>query len=233
MKKLKFVHNQQKIWNSNIWLKKIKKRLQKNIKNIKSKKHIKIETFCAESPLPILLLNSIKNIKILDFGSGSLELPLKIIYDTNINQKIEFNIVESKKIISLYKKALLKIKIQKNIKFNFNYQINFKKKYDIFHISDSFQYVDDWKNFIIKIKKNSPKFILFNNLTEGENPTYDTFQKFYKPNRMKKNSVRKVRFSKNRNEFRNSFRFGLVVSLITIKTVNLKRIFYFLLKNIF
>ena len=45
------------VWNSRIWLNKIEERINSNIKLIKSNKSIKIETFCAESPLPILLLN--------------------------------------------------------------------------------------------------------------------------------------------------------------------------------
>jgi len=42
--------------------------------------------------------------------------------------------------------------------------------------------VDDWKKFIKKVKKSCQNFIVFNNLTAGENPTYDTIQRFYKFN---------------------------------------------------
>ena len=48
------------VWNSRMWLNKIEERINSNIKLIKSSKSIKIETFCAESPLPILLLNNKK-----------------------------------------------------------------------------------------------------------------------------------------------------------------------------
>ena len=73
-------------------------------------------------------------------------------------------------------KALSKIKIPTNFSFKINTQIDFNKKYDIFHISDSMQYVDDWKNFLKKIKINSSELIVFNNLTAGQNPTYDALQ---------------------------------------------------------
>ncbi len=179
LKKKNEFYNQQKIWNSKTWLNIIKKRIQKNIKNIKSKEAIKVKTFCAESPVPLLVINKRKKIKILDFGSGSLEMPLKLMYDTNINIKIEFYLIESKKILSEYKKALSKIKVPKNFSFKIYTQIDFNKKYDIFHISDSMQYVNDWKNFLKKIKVNSPELIVFNNLTAGQNPTYDAFQNFY------------------------------------------------------
>ena len=79
-----------------------------------------------------------------------MELALKLMYDTNLNTKIEFCLIESEKISFEYKKALSKIKIPTNFSFKINTQIDFNKKYDIFHISDSMQYVDDWKNFLKK-----------------------------------------------------------------------------------
>jgi len=165
-----------------MWLNKIEERINSNIKLIKSSKNIKIETFCAESPLPILLLNNKKKIRILDFGAGSLEMPLKLAFDAVIKTNIQIDIIESKNLIKLYKKKLKKIKFPKNIKINFYEKIDFKKKYNIYHLSDSFQYVSDWKKFIKNIKKSCQNFILFNNLTAGENPTYDTIQRFYKFN---------------------------------------------------
>ena len=38
-----------------------------------------------------------------------------------------------------------------NIKINFLDKIDFKKKYDYVHISDSLQYVEDWKVFLKKL----------------------------------------------------------------------------------
>ena len=112
LKKKNEFYNQQKIWNSKTWLNIIKKRIKKNISNIKSKKAIKIKTFCAESPVPLLVLNKRKKIKILDFGSGSLEMPLKLMYDTNLNTKIEFCLIESEKSHLNIKKLYLKLKYQ-------------------------------------------------------------------------------------------------------------------------
>lgn len=171
---------QSNAWDSKKWLDKIEQRIEDNIRLFKSKNVIKINTFCAESPLPILLLNNKKKLKILDFGAGSLEMPLKIAFDTNIKSNIQIDIIESKQLIILYEKIFKKIKLPKNISINLSEKINFKKKYDIFHFSDSFQYVDKWKLFIKRVIKNSPNFIIFNNLTAGENPTYEAVQKFYK-----------------------------------------------------
>ena len=73
--------------------KKITKRLYEHLKNLKNDKKIKIETFSGESPLPVLLLNyNKKNIKILEVGSGSLEVPLKIAFDTKIKKKFIFTL---------------------------------------------------------------------------------------------------------------------------------------------
>ena len=167
------------LWNNKIWVKKIEKRIKTNLKSIKSKKKIKLNTFCAESPLPLLLLNEKKKIRILDFGSGSLEAPLKIIFDSLIKCDIEFHIVETKSLISSYKKILKNLKLPKNFKIKYSTSINFNTKYNYIHISDSFQYIDDWKNFLKKINNSKANTIIFNNLTAGEIPTYNTTQKFY------------------------------------------------------
>ena len=101
----------EEVWNSKEWLNKIEKKIKNNLKSIKSKKSIKINTFCAESPLPLMLLNVNKKIKILDFGAGSLEMPFKMAFDTIINSNIQIDIIESKKLINFYKIAFRKITI--------------------------------------------------------------------------------------------------------------------------
>ena len=50
-------------WNSKKWLDKIDQRIKNNIVSLKSKNSIKISTFCAESPLPIMLLSQKKRLK--------------------------------------------------------------------------------------------------------------------------------------------------------------------------
>ena len=71
-------------------------------------------------------------------------MPLKLAFDAVIKTNIQIDIIESKNLIKLYKKKLKKIKFPKNIKINFYEKIDFKKKYNIYHLSDSFQYVNDW-----------------------------------------------------------------------------------------
>ena len=69
-----------------------------------------------------------KKVKILDFGAGSLEIPLKLAFDTNIKSQIQIDIIESRTLIDLYKQNFKKVKLPKNIKINFNEEINFKKR---------------------------------------------------------------------------------------------------------
>ena len=109
----KYPKSKENLWNNKIWINKIEKRIKINLKSIKSKKEIKLNTFCAESPLPLLLLSQKKKIKILDFGSGSLEMLLKVIFDSRNDFIIEFFIIETKSLISIYRKLL------KSIKFGF------------------------------------------------------------------------------------------------------------------
>ena len=180
LKKKKTQSDNNDPWNDKLWEKKITKRLYEHVKNIKNDKKIKIETFSAESPLPVLLLNyNKKNIKILEIGSGSLEVPLKIAFDTKIKKKIHIYVVEKKNILNIYKKNIKKMNFPKNFKFFFSENINFSTKYDIVHFSDVIQYISDWKILLNKIKKNNASFIVFNNLTAGEIPTYQAYQKFY------------------------------------------------------
>ena len=51
------------VWDSKEWLDKIDQRIKNNIYSLKSKNSIKINTFCAESPLPIMLLRKKKKLK--------------------------------------------------------------------------------------------------------------------------------------------------------------------------
>lgn len=110
-------------------------------------------------------------------------MPLKLAFDTKIKSPIQIDIVEeNKNIILLYRKSLKNIKFPPNIKIKFNDKISFKKKYDILHLSDSFQYIDNWKQFLKKTMSCAKDYIIFNNLPAGEIPTFNSMQKFYKFN---------------------------------------------------
>ena len=161
-------------FNSEKWLSIISKRLKTNFNIIKNKKYL--NQFIASSPLPIMLLNeNKKNIKIADFGSGSQEIFFQL-SSMVIKKKINIDSIEVETLINFFKKQSFN---QKKIKINFLEKFNFKKRYDYVHISDSLQYVYDWKNFLKKINMNNHKFIIINNVPAGKNKSYITKQNFY------------------------------------------------------
>ena len=161
-------------FNSEKWLSIISRRLKTNFKIIEDKKYL--NQFIASSPLPIMLLNEKKNnIKIADFGSGSQEIFFQL-SSMGIKKNINIDSIEVERLVNFFKKQPFN---KKKIKINFFEKFNFKKKYDYVHISDSLQYVYDWKNFLKKINMNNHKFIIINNVPAGKNKSYITKQKFY------------------------------------------------------
>jgi putative methyltransferase (TIGR04325 family) len=163
---------------SNIWEAKILKKLEENSKFLK-KGYSKY--FLANSPLPLILLNyDKKNINIADYGSGDQEVFFQILNNQYKNSFFSIDTIEVKKITQLLKKIVSKIKKPKNIKIKFLDTYNFNKKYDFVHISDALQYEINWKNFLKKIIKKKPRYVILNNLTAGKFRSYITEQKFYK-----------------------------------------------------
>ena len=162
-------------FNSTIWLKKINKKISLNISHFKKKKYY--DYYISSSPIPWILLNENKqNIKILDFGSGFQEVFFQLINLKSKNKFIIDSIEEKNVCLELKKINFFK---KKKVKINFYDEVNFNKKYDYIHISDSLQYIINWKKFLNKIKKKKPKFIILNNLTAGNFKTYFTEQNFY------------------------------------------------------
>lgn len=165
-------------FSNNIWVSKLQKRIHENLSLQKKSKLIKTKYFLSSSPLPILVIGMNKNINICDFGSGSLEIFFQINNNCLTSKKINLDCIEVPKVTHLYKKIKDKLNCQKNIKINFFNKFR-KKNYDIIHISDSLQYIKDIDKFFKEITLNKPKYIIFNNLTAGENIEIETFQKFY------------------------------------------------------
>lgn len=162
-------------FNSDIWINKIKKKISKSIFLSKKKKFM--EYYISSSPIPWILLNEKKKkIRILDFGSGFQEVFFQLI-NCKKNRDIIIDSIEKENVCcELKKEDFFK---NKSVKINFFEKINFNMKYDYVHISDSLQYMLDWKKILIKISKKKPKFIILNNLTAGDFKTYYTEQNFY------------------------------------------------------
>ena len=93
-----------------------------------------------------------------------------------INRKIEIDSIEVEELTKILKKNKFN---NKNVILKFYEKIDFKKKYDYIHISDSLQYISEWQEFLKKINSSGAKLIIFNSLNTGNIKTYLTKQTFY------------------------------------------------------
>lgn len=176
VKKDYFVNKNFDQFSSKKWISIISHRLKLNF-NILKKNNL-LNQFISSSPLPIMLLSEAKKkIKIADLGSGSQEIFFQLLL-TKLKKDISIDSIEVENLIKLFKNNK-KFK-KKQIKINFYKEFNFKKIYNYVHISDSLQYLNNWKIFLKKINEQNHNFIILNNLPAGkENKTYITKQIFY------------------------------------------------------
>jgi len=175
VKKDYFFNNNSDQFNSKKWLSIISKRVKLNFGVLKKSNYL--NQFISTSPLPIMLLGETKRkIRIADFGSGSQELFFQLSL-MKLKKNIEVDSIEVEKLIKSFKKNK-KFK-NKEIKINFLKELNFKRIYDYVHISDSLQYVDNWRVFLKKINMKNHKYLILNNIAAGKNKTYITKQAFY------------------------------------------------------
>lgn len=174
VKKDYFKNKESNEFNSKKWISIISKRIKKNFIIIKNRKFL--DQFISSSLLPILILNEKKKkIKILDFGSGSQEIYFQLNL-MNIKKNITIDSIEVEKLTNYLKTKKF---YSENIEILFFNDLNFKKKYDYFHISDSLQYLKNWRLFLKKINRINHKYIILNNIPAGKNKSYITKQVFY------------------------------------------------------
>ena len=154
-----------------IWKKIIFKKVLNNIK--------KNTFFLVSSPLLILLslvFTNKKKIKILDIGSGGLDIYFDILHNYKLKNSFSIDSIELPSVISVYKKFYFK---KKNIDIKFYTKVK-KKKYEVIHISDSLQYIDNPKLIINEILSMNSSYIVINNTRLGNFNTFATLQNFYK-----------------------------------------------------
>ena len=164
--------------NNEIWKTIIKKRIKVYSKNF----NYPIASSVLPSIFSTIYIN--KNVKILDIGSGGLDVYFelnKIIQDyqkfnkKRFNKKIFLDLIEVPEVLDIYKK----FKFSKFFKCNFS--SNFKiKKYDIIYISNTLHYIDNPKSFIDKLVKTNSNYIIINSTRMGDSKTFIALQNFYK-----------------------------------------------------
>jgi putative methyltransferase (TIGR04325 family) len=163
--------------NSKKWVFSLKQKIIENFK-ISNKKIINSKYFIASSPLPIFLLGlKKKKIDILDFGSGDHEIFFQLKNTVKKDKKVNVYTKEVKEVEKLYVNMKNKyLKNSKNVQLFIGKDI---KKYDIIHLSDCLQYMQDWKKKLTEILDKKPNYIFLNNLTAGSNNEYLTLQEYY------------------------------------------------------
>jgi putative methyltransferase (TIGR04325 family) len=163
--------------------------------------------FLVSSPLLIVLslvFGTKKCVRLLDIGGGGLDSYFDIMHNYQFKNKILIDNVELPSILSIYKKFNYK---RKNLDIDFYTKVP-KKKYDLIHISDSLHYVSNTKEFINTILSMNASYIVLNNTRIGNNPTYATFQKFYKhkiPTWFFNDSIKKIFLKKYSLIFESEF----------------------------
>lgn len=166
------------VLNNDIWSNKVKKKIKFN------KKYFNHNNF--SSVLSTLFSTNYinKNLKILDIGSGALDVYFELnniiknyekFNKIKIKKKIFLDLVEVPDVIKIYKK----IKFSKNFKCSFSTKLK-KIKYDIIYISNTLHYIDEPHKFIIDLVNTKSEYIILNSTRVGNIKTFIALQKFYK-----------------------------------------------------
>ena len=123
-----------------------------------------------------MLISSIKeDLRILDFGGGMGASYFPLISSVSEPERVDFHIVEVKKICNLGKSKLGKFS-----KLHFYEKLpELHAPIHIVHAGSSIQYIPDWKGLLSKFVDYRPKFLILEDVPAGKIPTFVTTQNFY------------------------------------------------------
>jgi putative methyltransferase (TIGR04325 family) len=123
-------------------------------------------------PLLALLLLNKPYIKILDYGGG-LGIGYLTLLESipDVEDKIDYTIIELPKIVNQLKKIIPKIKSLDTIPVT--------QKFDLIYSASAIQYINDYKELFINLFKNNPEFILLSDVFAGSIPNFVTLQNYY------------------------------------------------------
>jgi len=113
-------------------------------------------------------------LRILDFGGG-LGIGYMTLMESIPIQKsnIDYTIVEVPEVCELLKK------IYKNGEVSYLSKLPSEGSFDLVHSASALQYIEPWKEFLIKITYFKPKYILLSDVFAGNVPTFVTIQNYY------------------------------------------------------
>lgn len=199
--------NKSTAWSSNLWIKSQLSKIKANKKKSSLDRSEKI--------IFGLLNKKLKSNRLLDIGGGVgafyFSLQKKIF-------NLDYYILEDKKFIDKLKKNKLKKFKLKKIKFIKNIP---NKRFNIVFCANSLHYINNWKNFFIKIIKNRPDYIVIINLPTVNVSTFFGYQMYYS------HSI-KVRFqnSKKIKAFFKNQNYNLIKNITQSKSKITKKKYY-------
>jgi putative methyltransferase (TIGR04325 family) len=133
-----------------------------------------------EYPLPPIaaLLATYKTdlpLRILDFGGGSGNSFMACMNSLSDPQKIEYHIVEGKRICEKGREIY--------VNFNNVYYHDFlpvcENRFHIVHIAAALHYIRDWRELLKQLLNYQPDVLMLNALNAGDIKTFVSFQNYY------------------------------------------------------
>jgi putative methyltransferase (TIGR04325 family) len=113
-------------------------------------------------------------LRILDFGGGLASTYFQTLKVLPEGQLMKFVIVENETICSLGSRML-----GSDGQLQFRTSLPKGEHFDIVHCGSSIEYVDDWKNMLVKLTGFEPSYLIFVNLPAADNLTFVTTQNYY------------------------------------------------------
>ena len=166
------------VFQSEVYLKHIKSKLPSIYENNNLKQ------FNNLSLLILILSGYQKQVTILDWGGGAgesfFQLNQKVYDDLD---KINWCIMDNSKIIEIGEIFSNKIDLKQNVELTFlnlekNYQV-ISKPIDILQLGSVLQYIEDWRDILLKLFKYESRYLLLEDIFTGTIPQFVTVQEFF------------------------------------------------------
>jgi putative methyltransferase (TIGR04325 family) len=115
-----------------------------------------------------------RSLRILDFGGGMATsyVPLRAMLPRE--QALDFVVLEN---AAIRDRAATLFVGDASVRFVTELPTN--ERFDIVHFGSSLHYVDDWKGTLASVAALAPEYLLFADLTAGDNRTFVTAQRFH------------------------------------------------------
>ena len=169
--------NDDDIFKGTIWVGQVEDRAKKDIAAYNRCKIVP-PPLILDYILPVvggMLLPSKKKLCVIDFGGGMGASYFPLISSIPHPEKIEFHIIEGKKICERGQKILKQF-----TNLHFHTQLpNLSKTVDIVHAGSSIQYVKNWKLLLKELTDYQPSLLVLEDLMAGNIPSFVTIQNHY------------------------------------------------------